>query len=304
MHDPVQTDMFQVSAFDPPLRDNRDVMEYPFLAIQKGRRKPILFISPDNRIKLEIIAPEKRGLATIWDWDLMIYISAHLNDAIEQGYQPSQWVEFAPHDALQYMRKGVSGRHYKELVQAIRRLSSTTITTSIRMNDTEGTEGVLRWIEDYRIPKRYLENQWLLDSDLDVEGDPRKPWAIKVPVWIYNAIIRRDGVLAVHSDYFKLSGGLERWLYRLARKAVPDKASPAGIKFRMETLHKRSGSTRALRFFARDVRDIAERNALPEYGVQIFREGRYELVYLFRDQDKPRRMPRGVRLIEQRKTNR
>lgn len=293
---PVQTDLFQVTAAEPPLRDNRDVMEYPFLSIQKGRRKEIRFSSPDGRLFVEVTAPEKRGLATIWDWDLIIYLSAHLSDAIEQDRSVSSWVEFAPYDALRYMGKGTGGKDYRELVETIRRLSGTHVMTSIRVTDTEGMEGVLRWIENYRIPKKYRENQWLQDLDTD-EADAVRPWAVKLPDWIVNAIDRRTGILAVHPDYFKLSGGLERWLYRLARKAVPEKADFPGFSFRMETLHKRSGSTRPLRNFALDVRRIAERQPLPEYDVIINRNGPHELVTLIRNGAKPGRLPRGVRRL-------
>lgn len=293
---PAQTDMFEVSAFEPPLRDNRDVMEYPFLSIQKGRRKEINYRSPDGRVYLEITAPEKRGLATIWDWDLVIYLSAHVSDAIEQGQAVSQWISFPAYDALRYMGRGSGGKDYRELVEAIRRLNGTTVTTSIRMQDTAGEEGSLRWIEDYRIPKKYRENQWLQSID-DGEADATRPWAVKLPEWIFNAVQRRTGILAVHSEYFNLTGGLERWLYRLARKAVPDKADFPGFPFRMDTLHKRSGSTRPLRNFALDVRKIAERQPLPEYDVIITRDGPHELVTLMRNRAKPGRVPRGVKRL-------
>ena len=291
-----QNDLFQVTAYDPPLRDNRDVMEYPFLSIQKGRTKPIEFTSPDKKIRLEITAPEKYGIATIWDWDLMIYLSAHINDALENGYTPSAWIEFAPYDALRYMGKGTSGRHYQELVKTLRRLVKTGIITTIRTSDTEGMEGNLRWIENYQIPRRYAENEFIKDLD-DGEADPKKPWRVKLPDWIFTAIMRRTGILAVHPEYFKLTGGLERWLYRLARKAVPDKAAWPAIKFRMETLHKRSGSTRPLRQFASDIRKIAEKQSLPEYSVIIDKDKRHELVTLMRDKSKPTRMPRGIKAL-------
>ena len=120
---------------------------------------------------------------------------------------------------------------------------------------------------------------------------------IELPPWLYNAIVRQGDILAVHPDYFQLTGGLERWLYRLARKAVPDKAEPPAIRFKMETLHARSGVTRDLRRFAFDIRKIAETQPLPEYGVQIeYRKGRRELVTLYRDKAKPCRPPRGRRL--------
>ena len=296
MNLPAQTEIFEVTAYDPPLRDNRDVMEYPFLSIQKGRRKPIKFTSSDGRIHLEITGQDKRGLATIWDWDLIIYLSAHISDAYEQGYTAKRWVQFAPYDALKYMGKGTGGRQYQELVKTIMRLSGTEITTSVRITDTEGEQGNLRWIENYKIPKRYAEHQFIRDMD-DGEADPRKPWAVLLPEWIFNAIERRTGILAVHPDYFDLTGGLERWLYRLARKSVPDKADFPAINYRMETLHARSGSTREIRKFAADIRTIAERQPLPEYSVIINRDKKSELVTFMRDPSKPRRMPRGVRLI-------
>ena len=91
-----QIDMFAVTAYDPPLRDNRDAMEYPFLSIQKGRTRPINYSNKDGSVQLEITGSDY-GIATIWDWDLMIYLTAHINDAIESNQPVSQWVEFAPH---------------------------------------------------------------------------------------------------------------------------------------------------------------------------------------------------------------
>jgi plasmid replication initiation protein len=298
MSDAEQLDLFQVTAFDPPLRDSRDVMEYPFLSIQKGRRKPIEFISADRRVQLHISAPEAFGIATIWDWDLVIYLVANLNVAIENGYAVHKWVEFAPYDALRYMGRGTGGKDYRELVLAIRRLSTTNIITNIRQDDTHGMEGRLQWVTDYRIPKRYRANQFLTNLD-DGEADTAQPWAVEVSSWILQSVVRRTEILAVHPDYFQLTGGLERWLYRLARKSVPDRANNAAFNFRMDTLYKRSGSTRPLRNFAGDIRKIAERQGLPEYGVHVQHDDRSEMVTLFRDTSKPYRLPRGVKLIIQ-----
>lgn len=81
MKEAVQIDMFTVTTLDPPLRDNRDAMEYPFLSLQKGPTKSIEFRTAN--IALEVNAPEKYGLANIWDWDLIIFAASHLNEAIE-----------------------------------------------------------------------------------------------------------------------------------------------------------------------------------------------------------------------------
>lgn len=51
----------------------------------------------------------------------------------------------------------------------------------------------------------------------DADVDPSKPLRIKLITSIYSAIMRRAGILGVHLNNFKLSGGLECLLYRLAR---------------------------------------------------------------------------------------
>jgi plasmid replication initiation protein len=289
----VQLEMFTVSAADPPWRDNRDAMEYPFLALQKRRTKPIAFRR--NGISLEVHAPAKFGIATIWDWDLVIFAASHLNEAIEDGRKPSPRIRFVPYDCLRQISRGTSGRHYRELVQTIRRLRMTTVITNIRHNDGAGEERPFSWICDYSIPKRYSLNAMTPNSP-DGEPDPARPWEIELPPWLYNAILRQRDILAVHPDYFRLTGGIERWLYRLARKAVPDKAEVPAFSFRMATLHAQSGSTRPLKLFAFDIRAIAERQPLPEYGIRIDRNGRHELVTLYRDRTKLGRLPRGFRL--------
>src|SRR6476620_2504285 len=134
----VQLNMLTVSAFEPPLRDNRDVMEFPFLSLQKKRVEPITFKSP--KVSIEVHAPAKFGIATIWDWDLIIFAASHLNDAIENSATAAPKIRFAPHDALRQMGRGTSGRHYRELAQAIRRLRVTTVITNIRFDDGAGEE--------------------------------------------------------------------------------------------------------------------------------------------------------------------
>ncbi len=291
----IQLDMLTVSAFEPPLRDNRDVMEFPFLSLQKGRTKAIKFQSKE--ISLSVYSPGEFGIATIWDWDLIIFAASHLNDAIENSGVAAPRIRFAPHDALRQMRRGTSGRHYRELAQAIRRLRVTTVITNIRFDDGAGEERPFSWLTSYAIPKRYTRGGLMTPEQPEGEPDPAKPWEIELPPWLYRAVLRRREILAVHPDYFDLTGGIERWLYRLARKAVPDKADFPGISFRMETLHERSGSSRPLRNFAGDIRKIADRQPLPEYNIVVNREGRHELVTLLRNRLKPGRLPRGVRKL-------
>lgn len=292
----VQLEFFTVNTVDPPWRDNKDAMEYPFLSLQKKRLTPIVYRS--KNISLEITPHPKFGLASIWDWDLIIFAASHLNDAIEVGLSASPRIRFVPYDCLRQLGRGTSGRDYQELAAAIRRLYGTSVVTNIRSFDQpdQGGEMGFRWINGYWIPKKYRANSWMTANDPEGVADPGRPWEIELPLWIYKGILGRKDILAVHPDYFQLTGGLERWLYRLARKAVPDKAEIPAIHFRMDTLHERSGTTRPLKMFAFDIRKLAETQPLPEYGFRIDRDGKHELVTLYRDHAKTPRVPRGYKL--------
>jgi plasmid replication initiation protein len=266
-------------------------MSYPFLSLQKRRTKPIEY--RNNNIHLSVDSDRRFSIASIWDWDLIIFAASHLNDAVERGGKPSPRIRFAPHDALRQIGRTTGGRDYRELAQAIRRLRMTTIITNIRHDDGAGEERPFSWLTDYSIPKRYSQSIMTPDTP-DGDPDPAKPWEIELPPWLYNAILRQRDILAVHPDYFKLTGGIERWLYRLARKSVPDKADNPLFAFRMDTLFARSGLSGRQRKFRAKLEDIAERQPLPEYDVVITRDKRHELVTLVKNRAKPPRLPRGV----------
>ena len=290
MGEVVQLELFRVTAVEPPWRDNRDAMEYPFLSLQKKRVKPIRYAKDD--VSLSVYAPAEFGLASIWDWDLIIFAASHLNDCLESGLQPAPRIAFVPYDCLRQLARHTGGKDYRELADAIRRLYMTTVITNLRAGDSG--ERPFRWLTDYWIPKKY-DRGCLTPADHEGEPDPLRPWEIELPPWLYQAILRRRDILAVHPDYFRLTGGLERWLYRLARKAVPEKGEPPAISFRMATLHRQSGTTRPQRNFAVDIRQIADRQPLPEYGLHVRRDGRHELVLFYRDPAKPRRPRRGFK---------
>lgn len=287
-----QADFLLATAEDPPLRDCRDAMEYPFLALQKRRIRPIEYRNAN--VHLSVAADPRFSIATIWDWDVIIGLTAQLNEAVELGLPAPRRVRFVPHHLLRGIGRGTSGQHYRELAQAIRRLRATLVITNIRHEDQpeQGMESGFNWLTGYWIPKRYSSLAMTADEPAG-KPDPSRPWEVELPLWLHNAVLRRTGVLAVHPDYFRLTGGLERWLYRLARKAVPDRAEVPAINFRMATLHKRSGVTRELKLFAHDVRGIAERQPLPEYGMTVAKPAGGEAVTFWRDPAKPPRPRRG-----------
>lgn len=284
-----QGDLFVADLIDPPLRDNRDAMEHPFLSLQKRRTKPIIY--KNDKVRVEVHAPEKFGLATIWDWDIIIGIASQVSDAIENQQPTSPRVSFAPYNLLRTIGRGTGGKDYKELAAGIRRLRMTTVITNIRTEDGAGLERPFSWLTDYTIPTRYTA---ALEPDDDhAEADPTRPWIVELPSWLYIAITRRRDILAVHPGYFSLTSGIARALYRIARKSVPD-SEPGVWYWRIETLHQRLGVTSPRRDFARALRAIADADLIPEYTIRVERKGGHEGVTFIRNRSKPPRPRRGV----------
>jgi plasmid replication initiation protein len=61
-----------------------------------------------------------------------------------------------------------------------------------------------------------------------------------LPEWFYNSVIDRSLVLTIDPAYFRLTGGIERWLYRVARKHAGHQRH--GWLFEVAHLHQKSGS--------------------------------------------------------------
>jgi len=90
-----------------------------------------------------------------------------------------------------------------------------------------------------------------------------------LPDWFYTGVLNRSLVLTIDRAYFDLTGGLERWLYRLVRKHGGHQRG--GWSFDFKYLHAKSGSLSALKHFAYDMREIVRRERLPGYRLLIER---------------------------------
>ena len=95
--------------------------------------------------------------------------------------------------------------------------------------------------------------------------------SITISEWLYQGILEEGGILSIHEDYFLLTGGIERWLYRVARKHAGKQEF--GWRFTMRQLHEKSGSAARISDFAIDIRKIVKADNLPEYALSISRNG-------------------------------
>ena len=254
MSDEQQVEMFRAAYADIPIRDQRDLMERPFFSLSKSpRRTPIEYNVNGTMVKVSPVA--EYGIATIWDADILIWAATQITEVIDRGGVPSRKMYFHPYNLLKGIRRGVGGDQYKKLQAALRRLAATYIQTSIRV--PRGSR------------KKTVEFHWIDQWDsLEEDGKP-VGMSITLPDWLFDGIVQGGGVLTIHEDYFTLKGGIERWLYRVARKHAGSQEN--GWRFTMKQLYDKSGSGSKLANFACDIRKAVSANALPEYGLEITR---------------------------------
>ena len=120
--------------------------------------------------------------------------------------------------------------------------------------------------------KKFASFHWLeswTETIDEATGEP-SGMTITLPDWLYSGVIERGGVLTIHEDYFLLTGGIERWLYRVVRKHGGGQET--GWSFTMKQLHEKSGSASRLSDFAIDIRQVVQANALPEYELWLVRD--------------------------------
>jgi plasmid replication initiation protein len=88
-----------------------------------------------------------------------------------------------------------------------------------------------------------------------------------LPDWFYQGVIDRRLVLTIDPGYFSLTGGIERWLYRVARKHAGRQVD--GWSFELRHLHAKSASLARFSDFALDIRRIIQRQPLPGYRLEL-----------------------------------
>jgi plasmid replication initiation protein len=275
-----QLELFRARPGDMAARDAQDLMSWPFFSLAKSRRvTPIDFRMGEAAIRVEATA--EHGMATIWDADVLIWAASQIVDARDRGLRTSRLMSATPYEILAFINRDDSARSYERLKAALDRLQSTTIVTSIRQ-PSERRRHRFSWI-----------NEW--KERLDAVGRPLGIELI-LPDWFYAGVLDDALILTIDRDYFDLTGGLERWLYRLVRKH--GRRQTHGWSFDLPHLHLKSGSLSPLKHFAYDLRAIVHRQPLPGYHLALVTDpgGRIHLTFQPNPTDLPsagaRRAPR------------
>ena len=252
----VKLSPFRCVPADIAPRDVQDLMAYPFFSLAKSPRvAPIDFRMGELTIRVD--ATPEYGMATIWDADILIWAASQIIAARNGGRDTSRLMLATPREILTFIDRGTSARDYHRFRAALDRLQSTTIETSIRQPAERWTRR-FSWI-----------NEW--KERTDASG---RPLGVELVLtdWFYRAVLDNDLVLSIDRAYFALTGGLERWLYRIVRKHGG--RQKGGWSFELDHLHLKSASLSPFKRFAFELRDIVRRQPLPGYALTIERNSR------------------------------
>lgn len=250
-----QFDLFLPYVADMPLRDQREMMERPFFSLAKSKRvKPIDYTSPDGKLWVHVSASPEYGMATIWDADILIYCASVLADMARRGVNDvPRKLHLMPYDLLRAIGRPTTGRAYELLGQSLDRLVATTIKTNIRAENRR--EATFSWLDGWT-------------QLVDEKTERSRGMTIELSNWFWEGVMMKGGVLSIDRAYFNITGGRERWLYKVARKHAGG-AGEDGFAISMPVLFEKSGAEGEYRRFKFEILKLAEKNALPGYGLTV-----------------------------------
>jgi plasmid replication initiation protein len=244
-------DFFVLDALDVAPRSDMASMAHPVFSLSSRPDARILKYVHDNSV-IEI-HPSSKGLATIFDKDVLIYCVSKLMYAKNCGAEIKQVVRITTHDLLVATNRHTGGIIYERLEHALDRLAGTRIKTNIVTGDEVSTQnfGLIEWYDYNRKGSGFAERLRYLD--------------IKLSDWLFRAINSTE-VLPISRNYFRLRRPLDRRIYEIARKHCGAQSS---WRISLDKLQSRTGSKQERKHFAAHLRALVQSNHLPDYAMTL-----------------------------------
>ncbi len=238
-------DFFVCDIFGALPKDDLASMEHPMFSLATRPDRRVLSYT-HNGVDVTV-TPSVRGLATIFDKDILIYCISQLMAAINAGRPVSRLLHLRAHDLLVATNRETSGDGYARLREAFERLAGTRITTNLTTGGEEVTTG-FGLIEAWQIRRK-------------TRGGRMVSVTVQLSEWLFRAVLAKS-VLTLSRDYFRLRKPLERRIYELARKHCGHQPE---WRISVDLLCRKSGSASPRRVFRKMIRDMIAADTLPDY---------------------------------------
>jgi len=267
-----QGDLFRAELANLPIKDDVASMEVPMFSLGKNPDYDIREYRRGNRYLR--VFPSAVGAATMQDKDLLLYIASHYTETFNRQNDESaraavpRTVEIDTTRFLQDTARGDGSGSYERILDMLRRLDGTRYETNIPSAGFVSTEG-FGAIEGYKVLSETKSTVMKLNKATGLREPTEVTRVISFRVtlseWMYNGL-RNFQVLTLDPGYYRLSGGIERRLYEIARKHVGDQAL---FVIDIDLLAQKVG-TRAPRYKFRDeLRAQIEADRLPDYRIAL-----------------------------------
>lgn len=249
-----QRDIFVCDVADAVIKDIMPQMEHPVYGLSKTPEKNTRRYE-HNGHWLEL-RPGPKGLATIYDKDILIFCISQIMAAKKNGLPVSKHIKINCRELLTFINRGTSGRDYQALQDAIDRLDGTRIATNIQTGQI-GQQFSFGLIDASMTLRHHGLDGRLIACELVLSD------------WVFNAISHNE-VLALHPNYFRLRKPLERRVYEIARKHCGQQSD---WKISLPLLLKKTGSQSPEKRFRQMVKALSKTNHLPDYYVHYEADG-------------------------------
>jgi plasmid replication initiation protein len=244
-----QHDLFVCDVADAVLKGDMASMEHPFYSLSKKPDTAVRRYNHGDRW-IEVV-PSVKGLATIYDKDILIYCISQMIGKMKNGHPPSRRVRIVSKELLVFINRTTGGKDYEALRDALDRLDGTRIRTNVETGSVEQYKG-FGLIDSFEI-KHSQKTGRILELE------------VVLSEWVFNAIQAQE-VLTLHRDYFRLRKPIERRVYEIARKHC---GRQDRWKVSLELLRKKSGSRMTAKGFRHAVKLMAGGDHLPDYAVSL-----------------------------------
>lgn len=251
-----RTPQGELFLLDSPLtgevRGERSLMAFPFFALSKNAwMKSLAYSTPSVSIE---VRPSTKGVATIYDKEIVLYIASLMASKMEDGEDVAQDFVFTAHDLFSVTGSNHSSRSYDRLADALERLQGTQIKTNIEAGG-EGVDGFFSWLSEAQL--KYAKT---------TKGE-RRLKAVKVRLcdWLFRAILHDRQVLNYATAYFQL-GPVERRIYEVARSTCVEGED---LEIDLAVFRLQIGYQNQLANFRSALRAIAAADTIPEYHLRL-----------------------------------
>jgi plasmid replication initiation protein len=241
---------FTASSSDVAAKDQMDFMSRCWFSLTPNRTDPIEHEFIDARTKrtetVRISGSAEHGIATIHDHDLLIFVISQWIDAKRLDQEVTRRISFTPYQFFTWMGKAPQGTAYARLREALHRLRTTNIETTIRSQSARR--------------ERIKQFSWISEWEITEEDGKIRGIEVVLAEWLFESI-QDFHVLTLDKRYFDIAGPVERWLYLYARKATG--GATGRWKETFKSLYRKSASQQAYKHYANALRKLAKKNDLP-----------------------------------------